>query len=51
MTPTPTYIVTITYKDGRIESSIPLRKVHADWFAAMMRASHADIVTITVEAA
>ena len=48
MATTTKYIVTITYKDGRVESSVPLRKARADWFAALMRASHCDIVTLTV---
>jgi hypothetical protein len=39
-------IVTITYKDGRIESSAPLKKSLAEWFARMVRASHSDILTI-----
>ena len=32
-------IVTITYTNGRVESSQPLRTRMAEWFAAMMRAS------------
>ena len=41
-------IVTITYKNGRVESSQPLRTCMAEWFAAMMRASHGDIRSIAV---
>jgi hypothetical protein len=42
------YQVTITYTDGRSETSAPLPKRLAQWFAAMMRASHGDLVALTV---
>jgi hypothetical protein len=45
----PQYIVTIEYQDGRREASQRLRRNEAHWFYTTMRASHGDLVTITLE--
>jgi hypothetical protein len=41
-------VVQIGYTDGRVECTAPLAAPVAQWFAAMMRASHADILKVEI---
>jgi hypothetical protein len=44
------YTVRIRYTDGRDETSAPMIHALALWFAAMMRASRSDIISLRMEA-